>query len=154
MRKLLLSIIFLFSINPAVTAQSDLDPFTNVKDLESILLLNTNELSDYLIKAGFKSEGDKNFIASFFREKNGEGIQIGKRKESVESLNFTLSGFVTTSKQRYMKIKSSLSAAGYTYSETKGERTTYEKKSSPTYQTISFLVYYDNYKIMFCVQDK
>lgn len=154
MRKVLLSIIFLSSLNSVVTAQSNPDPFTSVKDLENIFHLNTNELSRYLIKAGFKNEGDKHFIASFLRERNGEGIQISKRKESVESLNFTLSGFVTTSKQRFMKIKNSLSAAGYTYYETKGERTTYEKKSSPTYQTINFAVYYDNYKIIFCVQDK
>ena len=97
----------------------------SLSDLEKIANLNKNELDTYLVNNSFTSIREKDGQTFFMREKDDVQLVLGFKKDYLNHKTTLFLG--TSSKERYLKIKNSLSVEGYVYSTTENQMAMYTK---------------------------
>ncbi|CAG5015975.1 hypothetical protein DYBT9275_05453 [Dyadobacter sp. CECT 9275] len=120
MKFILLTLLLSVTITLTAVGQSNYaDQFVSVRDLEKLITFEKSELSDYLLKNEFIFDRDKEH---FIRDNEDDFILITFSPSRYRKLTFQ-----NITEERYLKIKNSLAAQGYTYLHPAGSEAHYQK---------------------------
>ena len=103
-------------------------------DLEKLATFNKKELDTYLANNNFTRAIENDGMQFFLREKDGVKLIFGYKIDY--STHETSLAFASGSKERYLKIKNSLSAEGYVYTKKQEQFDMYKKTTKASQSSI------------------